>query len=237
MARPTMLKKAVFTLVSLGMFLCVLGELSAAFAQEGSSRRVRQYRRPWRSGVVSFGLQGQYGYNAGGTDFTDPFDWGPGLVVSARYVANRWASIGVRFEVHNFGAESDSLLSSQLYLRESADEDRYIGIDSQRITTAGLDIYFYHNRTKETIFYSNAGMGIYQLAILLPEDPTDPLGSQSARIEKDNIYVMGGVGLEHFLRRTISFDLNGKVFAYLGGDDGIPTSFQLAAGLQFYFFD
>ena len=124
------------------------------------------------------------------TDFTDPFDWGPGLAVTARYVANKWASIGVRFEVHNFDAESDSILSSKLYTRETTDVDRFIGIDSQRITTAGLDIYIYHNRTKETIFYYNAGMGIYQLAIILPEDPTDPLGSQSARIEKDNIYIM-----------------------------------------------
>jgi len=237
MARPTMIWRAVFTLVSLGMFLCVLGELSAAYAQEGSSRRVRQYRRPWRSGVVSFGLQGQYGYMAGGTDFTDPFDWGPGLAVTARYVGNRWASIGVRFEVHNFNAKSDSIMSSSLYLKDTQDVDRNLGVDSQRITTAGLDIYIYQNRTKETMFYYNGGVGIYQLAILLPEDPTDPLGSQSARIEKDNIYVMGGVGLEHFLRRTIAFDVNGKVFAYLGGDDGIPTSFQLAAGLQFYFFD
>lgn len=237
MANPTMMKRAVLTLISVSVALCVLGELSSAFAQGQSSRRVRQYRRPWRSGVVSFGLQGQYGYNAGGTDFTDPFDWGPGLVVSARYVVNRWSSLGVRFEVHNFGAAEDSISSAKLFTRQTQDEDRMIGIDSQRITTAGFDFYVYHNRTKETMFYYNAGAGIYQLAILLPENPADPLGSQSARIEKDNLYLVGGVGLEHFLRRTISFDLNGKVFAYLGGKDGVPASFQLAAGLQFYFFD
>jgi hypothetical protein len=237
MAKTTLLRRGLLALVAVGMLMCALGELSAAFAQEGSSRRVRQYRRPWRSGVVSFGLQGQYGYNAGGTDFTDPFDWGPGLTVSARYVANKWASIGVRFEVHNFDASEDSVLASNIGARISEDEDELIGIDSQRITTAGLDMYVYFNRTKETMYYFNGGTGIYQLAILLPADPADPLKSQSARIEKDNVYIMGGVGLEHFLRRTITFDLNGKVFAYLGGEDGVPVSIQVAAGLQFYFFD
>lgn len=171
--------------------------------------------------MVSFGLQGQYGYNAGGTNFTEPFDWGPGLVVTMRYAANKWASVGVRFEVHNFAAKEDYL----------------VGIDSQRITTAGIDMYVYQNRTKETMQYLNFGAGIYQLAILLPENPSDLLGTQSARIEKDNVYLMGGIGIEHFLRRSITLDLNGKVFAYLGNSDGIPVSFQIAAGLQFYFFD
>jgi hypothetical protein len=232
-----MLKRVVLPLVAAGMFLCVLGELSAAFAQETSSRRVRQYRRPWRSGVVSFGIQGQLGYNAGGTQFTDPFEWGPGLTVNARYVANKWASIGVRFEVHNFDAADDSILASRIDALGDTDVDYLIGLDSQRITTAGLDLYFYLNRTKETIYYFNTGAGLYQLSILLEPDPTDPLSSKSTKTPLDHLYIMGGAGLEHFLRRTISFDLNGKVFAYLGDRDGVPTSVQLAAGLQVYFFD
>lgn len=237
MARPTILRRAVFTLVSLGVFLCALGELSSASAQGDSSRRIRQYRRPWRSGVVSFGLQGQLGYNAGGTDYTDSFGWGPGLAVSARYAVNKWSSVGIRFEVHNFAAADDSVSSYKLFRRASLEKERNVGIDSERITTAGIDVYIYQNRTKETMFYYNAGAGLYQLSILLPPDPGDPLSSQSTITPLDNVYLMGGVGLEHFLRRTISFDLNGKVFAYLGDRNGVPTSFQLAAGLQFYFFD
>ncbi len=222
--------KNLFALASIGLLLCIAGELSQAFAQETPSRRLRQYRRPWRSGVVSFGLQGQYGYNVGGTEFTDPFDWGPGLVVTARYVANKWASIGVRFEVHNFDASEDSIRSVRIFRSNDA-----FPIDSQRITMAGLDFYLYRNRIKNTMQYLDFGAGIYQLTILLPE--AGLLDTPSTRTEKDNMYLMAGAGIEHFLRRTITFDLNGKVFAYLGDKEGIPLSIQLAAGLQFYFFD
>lgn len=230
MAGRRTLWKTVFALASIALLLCIAGELSQAFAQETSSRRLRQYRRPWRSGVVSFGLQGQYGYNAGGTEFTDPFDWGPGLVVTARYVADKWASIGVRFEVHNFDASEDSIRSVRIFGSNDA-----FPIDSQRITMAGLDFYLYQNRIKNTMRYFNFGAGIYQLTILLPE--AGLLDTPSTRTEKDNIYLMAGAGIEHFLRRTITLDLNGKVFAYFGDEGDIPVSFQLAAGLQFYFFD
>ncbi len=225
-----MLRKVVLALATIGVLLGTLGDLAPASAQEGESRRVRQYRRPWRSGVVSFGLQGQYGYNAGGTEFTDPFDWGPGLVVNARYAANRWASVGVRFEVHNFGAKEDFIASTKIF-----GTDDMTAIDSQRITTAGLDFYFYQNRIKETMRYFNAGAGIYQLSILLPESGL--LNTQSARTEKDNIYLMGGAGIEHFLRRTLTLDVSGKVFAYFGDEEEIPLSFQISVGLHVYFFD
>jgi hypothetical protein len=48
---------------------------------------------------------------------------------------------------------------------------------------------------------------------------------------------MGGGGIEHFLRRSVSLDINGKVFAYLGDGEGIPLGLELAAGIQVYFFD
>ena len=231
MSRPRLAWKVVITVVSVELSLVLLGALTSAWAQEPSSRRVREYRRPWRSGVVSFGLQGEYGHNGGGTEFTDPFKWGPGLVVSARYAANRWASLGVRFEVHNYGAERDTLESANIWGKDNPEQP----IDSQRVTLAGIDFYLYRDRTKETMYYSNFGAGIHQMTILQPK--TGLLDTQSSRSEEDRLYLMGGLGLEHFLRRTIAFDLNGKVFAYLGDEEGVPLSFQLAAGLQFYFFD
>jgi len=213
------------------LLLCTLAELSSAAAQTDSRRRLRQYRRPWRSGVVSFGLQGQGGYNAGETPFTEHFGWGPGMAITFRYAVSRHVSVGARFEAHNFGADVDSMRAPEVF-HGSVDLQ---AVDSERIWTAGGDIYFYLNRTKETMYYFNGGVGMYQLAILQPEQGY--LHTQSARIESDSVYLMGGVGLEHFLRRSVSFDLNGKVFAYLGDKDGLPTSIQVAAGLQLYFFD
>lgn len=230
MSRPTLASKAVLALVSIGTALCLLGDLNSALAQEPPSRRVREYRRPWRSGVVSFGLQGQLGYNSGGTAFTDPFDWGPGLAINARYVASRMTSIGVRFEVHNYDATESPIVSPEIFGNNDP-----IPIDSQRVTMAGVDVYFYRDRTKETMYYTNLGAGIYQISILLSK--TGYLETQSSRTEPDRLYLMGGLGLEHFLRRTVSFDLNGKLFAYFGDSTGTPVGVQLAAGLEFYFFD
>jgi hypothetical protein len=230
MSRPRVTSKAVFALVLFGVAMCLLGGLDSARAQGTTSRRVREYRRPWRSGVVSFGLQGQLGYNSGGTAFTDPFDWGPGLAINARYVATRMTTIGVRFEVHNYDATESPITSQEIF-----GSDQPIPIDSQRVTMAGVDLYLYRDRTKETMYYTNFGAGIYQISILLSK--SGYLETQSSKTEPDRIYLMGGLGLEHFLRRTVSFDLNGKLFAYLGDSTGTPVAVQLAAGLEFYFFD
>ena len=147
------------------------------------------------------------------------------------YAASKRVAVGARCEVHNFGADQDSIRAPRVFHGDNAAKP----VDSERITTAGMDVYIYMNRTKETMYYLNFGAGIYQLAILQPEVGDPP--AQSARIEKDKVYMVTGIGLEHFVKRPISFDLNGKLFAYFGDKDGLPVSFQLAAGLQFYFFD
>jgi hypothetical protein len=230
MAKPRILRTVALALAATGLVISCL-------PQDVSARELRQYRRPWRSGVVSFGIQGQYGYNTGETALTDPFDWGPGLAINARYAISKRYSLGVRFEVHNFGAREDSVDAMDIFAGGRSELlDQRVGIDELRITTAGLDLYVYFNRGKETMNYLNFSSGLYQLSVLLSEDPFNPIG-RSARIERDHLYVMGGAGLEHFLRRSVALDINGKVFAYLGDTDGIPLGLELAAGLQVYFFD
>jgi hypothetical protein len=229
MVKPRIEHTAAVVLIAIGLVLSCL-------PQDVSARELRQYRRPWRSGIFSFGIQGQYGYETGGTKLSDPFDWGPGLAITARYTASKEYSLGARFEVHNFWAREDSIEASEIYTQGGFGTEGLIGIDEMRVTTAGVDLYYFLNRGRETMTYLNAGLGLYQLAILLKHDPNFELG-QSARIERDNMYLMGGAGLEHFLRRSVSLDLSGKVFAYLGGKGGTPLTGQVAGGIQVYFFD
>jgi len=217
--------------------LAVVGLVLFCMPEDSEARELRKYRRPWRAGVVSVGIQGQYGYNTGGTRLTDPFDWGPGLVINAHYAVSRRYTVGVRFEVHNFGAREDSVDATDIFTRADPEFlDKRIAVDQMRVTTAGVDLYVYFNRGKDTMEYFNFSGGLHQLAVLLPEDPFLP-AAQSARIERDHLYLMGGVGLEHFLRRSLSLDVNGKVFAYFGGEEGLPVAAELAVGIQAYFFD
>lgn len=165
-----------------------------------------------RPGTLSLGIQGQYGFIGGPSDFAEDFDRGAGFAIRLRYALGGPQALGLSFESQTFGADVSSA-------EQSIDQPEEL-----KFSNATVEYLRYFNRGQGQSQYLVAGLGLYH--------PSETRSTGLAQASDGLILLFGG-GSEVFAFRTTSIDLSLRANALFGGD-AVSATLEVAAGLHHY---
>jgi len=165
-----------------------------------------------RPGTLSLGIQGQYGFIGGASDFAELFDNGAGFAFRIRYALGGPQAFGISFESQTFGPDPQAA--------EDTDEDA----EKLTLSNATLEFLRYFHRGEGQSQYFVGGLGLYH--------PSDRRRAGIAPASDGLILLVGG-GLEMFILRATSIDVSLRANALLGSD-AVSTTVEAAIGLHHY---
>ncbi len=163
-----------------------------------------------RPGTLSLGIQGQYGFIFGPSDFSEDFNNGAGFGVRIRYALGGPQAFGISFESQTFGPTP-----------EPGDENPPRDL---RLANVSVEYLRYFNRGQGRSQYAVFGGGLFH--------PTE-VRERGVAAVSDGLLLVGGAGVEIFVRRTTAVDLSLRVNGLLGGD-AFSATVEAAAGFHFY---
>jgi hypothetical protein len=159
-----------------------------------------------RPGTLSLGIQAQYGFIFGPSDFAEDFDHGAGFGLRIRYALGGPQAFGISFESQT---------------SEPGDENPPRDL---RLANVSVEYLRYFNRGQGRSQYAVLGGGLFH--------PTE-VRERGVAAVSDGLLLVGGAGVEIFVRRTTAVDLSLRVNGLLGGD-AFSATVEAAAGFHFY---
>ena len=192
-----------------------LFELTSASRQPtGPSTQQRYLPRRMRKHTISVGVQGQYGFIAGGSELDDHYDHGPGYAFRARYMLSPRTALAFSFENQQFDAIPTNAPPNP------AEPDSHLVIT----TVAGEGTFYFH-RERETHPYLLGGFGYAS-----PDVRYQNAGTR--RVNEGPFLVLGG-GFEHFVRARFALDAALRGFAQIGNSQ-LSLVTEVSVGINLY---